>query len=77
MKTGKAVMVSVALVAAAAAVLGGAGYALMRKLEQPYKVEVKLPEPKGQRTPAANCSAHDENAKAKAILAPVADALQR
>ncbi|MFD1296344.1 YwqG family protein [Lysobacter gummosus] len=77
MKTGKAVMMSIALVTAGLAAIGGVGYVLVRKLDEPQRAEAQPPAAEVERPQSGNCSAHDENAKAKAILAPVADALQR
>ncbi|MEH6422024.1 YwqG family protein [Pseudomonas sp. CGJS7] len=79
MKTGKAVLLSVAIVAAGAAVVGGVGYLVYRKAEahiQPTaaKDPVDTAEPAEK---SGTCAKQDENAKAKAILAPAADALQR
>lgn len=86
MKTGKAVMMSIAIVAAVAALAGGVGYALYREGNEPVKVETKASEPAdigaeiedaiAGKDGAPTCGKREEHQTARAVLAPVEAALQ-
>ncbi|MGO1068460.1 YwqG family protein [Lysobacter sp. CA199] len=78
MKTGKAVLLSVGIVAAVLATVGGAAYLVYRQADGELRQAMQGGPPDATQTEnAPTCAKHDEGAKAKAVLAPVSDALQR
>lgn len=83
MKTGKAVLLSVAIIGAVLAAAGGTGYLVYRKIdarEQAAKNKAEAAQgetgqdAKSPRTP--QCGQYDEDERAKAVLAPIEPALQ-
>ncbi|MGH8082341.1 MAG: YwqG family protein [Lysobacter sp.] len=78
MNTGKAVMVSIAIVAAGLAAVAGVSYAVYRKtLDNLHSAQTPAAKPGKDVAQAPACGKHDEYAQAKLVLAPAADALQR
>lgn len=90
MKTGKAVLLSSAIVAVLLGGVGGGLYLLDRKMKNTdYRLQFNLPEGKsGNKTAdktagasepddAESCGSQDQHALAKAVLAPAALALER
>lgn len=77
MKTGKAVMLSVAIVAVVVGTIGGVGYVMFHNGKMPSMRAPQTSDDKAERAQAGSCKKTDENALAKAVLAPAAAALQR
>jgi hypothetical protein len=80
MKTGKAVLVSVGIIAAVLAVAGGVGYFVYYKIDSRDKraaaqVEAEAAREEADRS-APQCGSHDDDERAKAVLAPIEPALQ-
>lgn len=84
MNTGKAVLLSTAIVAALLGVAGGAVYLIQRKMTQEHRYvrfQPALPVERSKNAEEAKaapgCASHDEHRRAKAVLAPAALALER
>lgn len=80
MKTGKAVLVSVGIIAAVLAVAGGVGYFVYNKVESRSKQAAAQMKAEAERDDAdrsaPQCGSHDDDERAKAVLAPIEPALQ-
>ncbi|MEI2454519.1 DUF1963 domain-containing protein [Lysobacter firmicutimachus] len=92
MKTGQAVLLSIAIVAAAAAALGGVGYVAYRQLEGKVAQRSRAGQENaagpmhgaagadrqaaGDGGKGGGCAIQDHDARARAVLAPVAAAMQ-
>ncbi|QWP76149.1 DUF1963 domain-containing protein [Lysobacter sp. K5869] len=82
MNTGKAVLLSSAIVAVLLGAAGGGLYLLDRKIKaNGYQFQVDLPKDKAKKQAggksAPGCASQDEHRQAKAVLAPAALALER
>lgn len=78
MNTGKAVLLSAAIMAALLGAVGGGIYLLDRKLRrEPHKVDVQLPQTEQHKDETPTCKGDDSDELARAVLAPAALALER